>query len=134
MPHRYRLIVLGLVIAALAPFAFARIAFPDAPAPDGLVRPIGDFDRTITSGLRRRLSQARFTAIERGPDQLVVFYFELRMYPFLGPPELAYLVSRCTPLEALDPMGMGGGIVQGDPATDSELVFLRSSAQTPCVE
>jgi hypothetical protein len=132
MPHRHRLIVLGLVIAAIAPFGFVRLAFLDAPAPDRLSYPIGEFDRVVASQLKRRLSQARFTAIERGSDELVVLYFELRVYPFVGSPELAYLSSRCTPLEAIDPWGMGGGIVQGDPATDEELAYLRSDAQPPC--
>jgi hypothetical protein len=71
---------------------------------------------------------------ETGPDRLTILIFELRSYPFVLPGELAYLASRCTPLEALDPRGMGGGIVQGDPATDVELEYLRSYAQEPCPE
>jgi hypothetical protein len=45
-------------------------------------------------------------------------------------------VSRCRPLAEIDPqlMGsMGGGLVLGgDFASDPELEYLRSPAQTPC--
>lgn len=91
MSHRGQPITFGLaiVVIALAPLAFVGFAFPDAKAPDGLSGSIGEFDRVVASQVGRRLSQARFTTIEHGPDQFVVLYFELRMYPFIGPPERA---------------------------------------------
>ncbi len=132
--RRRRLFVLTLFILALAgaPLGLARAAFPDAPAPAGLARPIAEFGSALASHLDRPLTHARCLRAETGPDRLTILFFELRSYPFILPGELAFLVSRCTPLEAIDPQGMGGGIVQGDPATDEELKYLRSDAQPPC--
>ncbi len=130
------LIVLTLLILAhpAALLGLVRLALPDAPAPAGLAGPIATFGSTLASQLDRPLTHARFVRTETGPDRLTVLFFELRRYPFVLPGEQAYLVSRCTPLEELDPWGMGGGIVQGDPATDDELEYLRSDAQDPCPE
>ncbi len=134
MRHRRWLVVLTLLILAhpAALLGLVRLALPDAPAPAGLARPIAEFGSTLASQLDRPLTHARFMRAETGPDRLTILFFELRSYPFVLPGELAYLVSRCTPPEALDPWGMGGGIVQGDPATDYELEYLRSDAQPPC--
>ena len=129
------LIVLTLLILAhpAALLGLVRLALPDASAPAGLARPIAEFGSTLASQLDRPLAYARFMRAETGPDRLTVLFFELRSYPLVLPGELAYLVSRCTPLDELDPWGMGGGIVQGDPATDNELEYLRSDAQEPCL-
>jgi len=134
--HRRWLVVLTLLILAhpAALLGLVRLALPEAPAPAGLARPIAEFGSTLASQLDRPLAYAPFMRAETGPDRLTVLFFELRSYPFVLPGELAYLVSRCTPLEALDPWSMGGGIVQGDPATDDELEYLRSDAQEPCPE
>lgn len=134
MRRRRLLVVLTLLIIAhpAASLGFVRLAFPDAPPPAGLARPIAEFGSTLASQLDRPLTHARFVRAETGPDGLTILFFELHSYPFVLPSRLAYLVSRCAPLEALDPRGMGGGIVQGDPATDDELEYLRSDAQPPC--
>ena len=44
----------------------------------------------------------------------------------------AYLVSRCTPIEDLDPERMGGARGVQDFRTDAELEYLRSDAQPAC--
>lgn len=110
-----------------------RLAGPDAPAPDELARPVADFGAVLARQLDQSpLTHARFTGAEIGDDGLVILFFELRPYPYLRG-RLAYLVSRCVPLDALDPSGMGGGLLDGDPATDAELAYLRSDAQPPCL-
>lgn len=137
MMRRRRLVVLSLSVLALAaaPFELVPVALPDAPAPAGLSRPIAEFGSTLAIQLDRSVAtHARFLWTETDPDRLTILFFELRSYPFVLPGRLAYLVARCAPLEALDPRGMGGGIVEGDPATDQELAYLRSDAQDPCPE
>ena len=42
------------------------------------------------------------------------------------------LLSRCAPLESLDPWLMGGGRGVTDWRTDHGLAFLRAQADDPC--
>ena len=115
----------------LAPFAVPLTAV-QAPTPAVLTRPIGEFGSVLASQLDQPpLTVARFVGMETGPDRLIVLLFELRPYPYLGG-RLAFLVSRCVLPDRLEPWGMGGGFIDGDPATDSELAYLRSDAQPPC--
>lgn len=130
-----RRVASGLVLVAAvvaAPRFVAPIVWPDATAPAGLGRPIAEFGSVLARQLDRPLTHARFVRFESGPDSLFLLFFELRPYPYLGAPELAYLVSRCVAIEALDPWGMGGGVSEGDPAIDDELAYLRSAAQPSC--
>lgn len=125
--------LLGVLAAlAAAPFAVP-LVMPNAPAPEGVGRPMDEFGAVLALQLDQPpLTDARFVGAETGADGLVVLFFELRSYPYLGS-RLAYLVSRCKPPDELDPWGMGGGfVVDGDPATDTELAYLRSDAQGPC--
>lgn len=121
------------VLGALAALPFAvPLALPDTPAPAGLTRAVAEFGSVLARQLEQPpLTDARFIGLETGPDGFTVLYFELRPYPYLDR-RLAYLVSRCVPLDELDPQGMGGGFVDGDPATDAELAYLRSDAQPAC--
>lgn len=121
-----------VTLVAVAPPVATRILWPDAQAPAGLGRPVAEFGAVLASQLDRPLTHARFVRLESGRDSLLILFFELRRYPFLGAPELAYLVSRCVAIEALDPWGMSGGIIEGDPAFDPELDYLRSAAQPSC--
>lgn len=125
-------VAVGLVL--VTPVA-GRVAFPDAPPPTGLRVPVSEFGRVLTAQLERPPgTDARFVGSEeRGRDRLVILLFELRAYPYVGSPELSYLVSRCTPLGELDPWGMGGGAIPGgDWRDDPELQYLASDAQPPC--
>ena len=124
--------LLGVFAALMAaPFAVP-FGLPDVPAPPDLTRPIGEFGSVLARELDQPpLTDARFVGAETGPDGLVVLLFELRPYPYLGG-RLAYLAGRCVPPEELDPSGMGGGFIDGDPATDTELAYLRSDAQPAC--
>jgi len=88
--------------------------------------------QAIVHGLDRGWTRARFIGLEtRDSDKLVVLRFELYGWPNLQPMR-AYLASRCRSLAEIDPRSMGGGIVNGDFATDPELQYIRSSAQEPC--
>jgi hypothetical protein len=108
------------------------VGLPDAAAPQGLALPVDAFGTVLARALDQPpLTKARFAGIETGPDGLVVLFFELRPYPYVRS-RLAYLASRCVALGELDPTGMGGGFVDGDPAMDAELAYLRSDAQPPC--
>jgi hypothetical protein len=125
-----------MAVAALilgAPIALARLTLPDAAPPTGLGRPIREFGDAIWHLFERSpLTYARFVETETGPDALIVLYFEVRSYPYLAPEAEVYLVSRCEPIGALEPIGMGGGTVVGDRDADPELAYLRSEAQPPC--
>jgi hypothetical protein len=124
------------VLAALilgAPIAFARLTLPDAAPPTGLSRPIRVFSDAIWHQFNRSpLTYARFVEVETGPDGLIVLYFEVRSYPYLAPDAEVYLVSRCAPIGALEPIGMGGGSVEESRSSDAELAYLRSEAQPSC--
>jgi len=129
---RRRIAFLGAIGAVLlAPFAVP-LTDDRALGPVGLSHPIGDFGSVLASQLDQPpLTGARFVGMETGPDRLIVLFFELRPYPYLGG-RLAFLASRCVPPDRLDPWGMSGGFIDGDPATDSELAYLRSDAQPRC--
>jgi hypothetical protein len=121
------------VVAALgaAPFVLP-LTVPAAPAPSVLARPVGEFGDVLARQLDQPpLTDVRFVGSETGPHSLVILFFELRPYPFVGS-RLAFLASRCVPPDRLDPWGMSGGFIDGDPATDAELAYLRSDAQPPC--
>jgi hypothetical protein len=129
--RRLGVLVIAVVALVAAPLAF-RLATPDAPPPAGLHRPVAEFGTVLANQLDQPpLTHARFVGAETGDDDLVILLFELRPYPYIGG-RLAYLVSRCVAPAALDPMGMGGGFIDGDRASDVELAYLRSDAQPPC--
>jgi len=125
-----------MALAALslgAPIALARLTLPDAAPPTGLSRPIREFGDAIWHLFDRSpLTYARFVEMETGPDGLIVLYFEVRSYPYLAPEAEVYLVSRCEPVAALEPTGIGGGTVVGDRDADPELAYLRCEAQPRC--
>ncbi|MCI0347347.1 MAG: hypothetical protein L0221_18190 [Chloroflexi bacterium] len=127
-------VVVGALL--LAPIALARLTLPDAATPTGLGRPIRQYSDAIWHLFDRTpLTYARFVEMETGPNSLVVLYFEVLSYPYLAPEAEVYLVSRCAPLDALDPNAMGGGTVEGESrSSDAELTYLRSDAQPPCEE
>lgn len=124
------LLVFGIL---LAPRTLDLVTRRSEPAPAGLQLPISEFGAYLASSLDRPLSRATFTGAElRAEDQLTILYFDLDGSLSWLRPERAYLASRCTPLEELVPLGMGGGIISGDVANDVELRHLRSGAQPPC--
>lgn len=130
VPHT--IVLLGVLGALAASPGAVPLALADSPVPAGLPRAVGEFGSVLARQLEQPpLTDARFVGSEAGPDGFTVLYFELRPYPYLES-RLAYLVSRCVPLDELDPQGMGGGFVDGDPATDVELTNLRSDDQPAC--
>lgn len=91
-----------------------------------------DAKRYLTGHLDLSLTYVRLSGVElRDHDDLVILMFELRPLPYIAS-EGAYLFSRCTPLERLDPHQMGGGTGVSQFATDIELAHVRSDAQPPC--
>lgn len=132
MTLRRRLAFLGALGAVvLAPFAVS-LTDDRAAGPARLSRPIGDFGSVLAGQLDQPpLTDVRFVGSETGRDGLVILFFELRPYPFVAS-RLAFLASRCVPPDRLEPWGMSGGFIDGDPATDPELAYLRSDAQPPC--
>ena len=106
----------------------------DAPAPAAVERLLPDAKNYLAGQLDLVAAHVRFIVAElRERDDLVILKFELRPFPYLSA-EGAYLVSRCTPVEQLDAVGMGGGRGVADFATDPELEHARSGAQPPCGE
>ena len=136
MLERPRRLAVTLAVVALllaAPVGLARLTLPDATPPTGLGRPIRAFSDAIWHLFGRSpLWYTRFVAVETGPDDLVILYFEVRDYPYLTPGAEVFLVARCSPIGAIDPAGMGGGTVIGTRANDAELEYLRSDAQPEC--
>ncbi len=124
-------LILGLL--AVAPFfAVALLVPPDAAAAPAVQRLLPEAKSYLAGQLDAWPAHLRYTGAElRERDHLVILMFELRQFPFLGA-DRAYLVSRCTPVDRLNPNGMGGGRGVTDYATDPELVHLRSDAQPPC--
>jgi hypothetical protein len=122
-----------LVLLAAAPFLAVGLLVPaDAAVQPAVQRLLPEAKEYLAGQLDAVLAHLRYTGAElRDTDHLVILQFELRQYPFLTA-DRAYLFSRCTPLEELDPKGMGGGRGVTDFATDPELVFLRSDEQSPC--
>ena len=132
------LIRVGLILAASilailigGPLLAITVA-PDVDAPPDVGRILPAAKRSLAGQLDAFTSVVRYVGWEhRERDDLVILMFELRPFPFITV-DRAYLVSRCTPVEELDPDGMGGGRGVHDFRTDPELEFLRSDAQPPC--
>ena len=119
-------------IAVLAPCATVLVVPTDEPAPPEIAPKLAAAKHAIVHGLDRGWTRARYIGVEtRASDQLVVLRFEIYGWPNLAPMR-AYLSSRCRSLAEIDPRMMGGGVVEGDFATDPELEYIRSSAQAPC--
>lgn len=128
-------LVVVAVGAIVVPPTVVRTVYPEAAPPAGLSVSMSEFGRVLVRQLERPPgTDARFVGFEsRERDRLVILLFELRAYPYVLVPEVAFLASRCMDRAQLDPGGMSGGIVvDGDPATDPELEFLRSTTQPGC--
>lgn len=126
--------VVGIIaLVSLAPCATVLAVPPDVAAPAELQAILPAAKHALVHGLDRGWTRARFVGVEtRASDELVVLQFEIYGWPNLLPMR-AYLVSRCRPLaQIIDPRSMGGGVVDGDFASDPELQYLRSPAQNPC--
>ena len=123
---------IAIGLAVLAPCATVLVVPADEPAPPEIVPKLEGAKHAIVNGLDRGWTRARYIGIEtRASDQLVVLKFELYGWPNLVPLR-AYLASRCRSLGEIDPRMMSGGIVEEDFATNTELQYIRSSAQAPC--
>jgi hypothetical protein len=123
---------LAIGLAVLAPCATVFVVPADEPAAPEIAPKLEAAKHAIVDGLDRQWTRARYIGAEtRASDQLVVLKFELYGWPNLLPVR-AYLASRCRSLAELDPRMMSGGIVEGDFATNTELEYIRSSAQRPC--
>ena len=126
---------LFLVLAlapVVMPIAVLPAVAPDAPAPAAIERLLPDAKRYLSGQLDLVATHVRYAGAElRERDDLVVLQFELWSFPYLAS-EGAYLVSRCTPIEELDPFAMGGGRGGDDFRTDPELTHSRSNAQPAC--
>jgi hypothetical protein len=121
-----------LALVSLAPCATVLAVPPDAAAPTELAMKLPEAKHMLVHQLERGWTRARYVGIEtRASDNLVVLQFEIYGWPNLIPMR-AYLVSRCRALAELEPRSMGGGVVDGDFATDPELAYIRSPAQNPC--
>lgn len=120
-----------LAVAIGGPLLVMALA-PDREAPPQVERILPDAKRYLVGQLDAFTSVVRYVGWEhREEDDLVILMFELRPFPFLTL-DRAYLGSRCTPIEQLDPNGMGGGRGVDDFRTDPELQHLRSGAQPAC--
>jgi hypothetical protein len=120
-----------LLVAIGGPLLVTALA-PDADAPPAVERILPRAKRYLAGQLDAFTSVVRYIGWEhRATDDLVILMFELRPFPFITA-DGAYLVSRCTPMEDLDPDGMGGGRGVRDFQTDPELEYLRSDAQPDC--
>lgn len=120
-----------LAVATGGPLLVMALA-PDREAPPEVERILPDAKRYLVGQLDAFTSVVRYVGWEhREKDDLVILMFELRPFPFLTF-DRAYLGSRCTPIEQLDPNGMGGGRGVDDFQTDPELQNLRSGAQPAC--
>lgn len=120
-----------LLVAVGGPILVTALA-PDADAPPAVERILPRAKRYLVGQLDAYTSVVRYVGWEhRETDDLVILMFELRPFPFITV-DRAYLGSRCTPIEDLDPEGMGGGRGIDDFRTDSELEYFRSDAQPDC--
>lgn len=132
-----RLLVAGVALAVgvlLWRVAVLPAMTADAPAPAAVERLLPDAKNYLAGQLDLVAAHVRFIGAElRKRDDLVILKFELRPLPYLSA-EGAYLVSRCTPVEQLDVVGMGGGRGVADFATDPELEHARFGAQPSCGE
>jgi hypothetical protein len=119
-------------LAVLGPCATVLVVPPDEPAPPEIAATLAAAKHSLVHNLDRGWTRARYIGLEtRASDQLVVLKFEIYGWPNFVPMR-AYLTSRCRSLAEIDPRMMSGGIVDGDFATNAELEYIRSSAQTPC--
>jgi hypothetical protein len=119
-------------LAVFAPCATVLVVPADEPATPEIAPKLAAAKHAIVHGLDRGWTRARYIGVEtRASDQLVVLRFEIYGWPNLVPVR-AYLASRCRSLAEIDPRTMGGGVVEGDFATDPELEYIRSSAQAQC--
>lgn len=122
----------AVVAIAIGGPLLVTVASPDHDAPPDVARILPEVKRYLRGQLDEFTAVVRYTGWEhRRRDDLVILMFELRSFPYVSV-DRAYLVSRCTPIEELDPVGMGGGRGVGDFRTDSELAYLRSDAQPAC--
>lgn len=124
----------GAVAGILLIFASVtvRSLLPDASAAAAVQRILPEAKRSVTNQLDLPAAHVRYTGAEvRRGDDLVILYFELRPFPYVAA-EAAYLVSRCTPIDEVEPDRMGGGRGVTDFATDPELVSIRSEDQPAC--
>jgi hypothetical protein len=120
-----------LLIGVLAPMAVS-VMVPDREAPAAVERLLPEAKRWLSSQLDLGVSAIRYVGVEtRDSDDLVILMFELRPFPYITV-DGAYLASRCVPLEDLDLMGMSGGRGVTDFASDPEIEYLRSGAQSAC--
>jgi hypothetical protein len=124
-----------VAISLVVPFGILPVLAPDETAPTAISRLLPEAKRSLAAGLDlplAPLAYVRYVGLEtRERDDLVILRFELRSFPYLSS-EGAYLVSRCTAIENLDPTEMDGGGGVSDFETDPELEYARSDAQTPC--
>ena len=129
-------LVLAVVLLAVAvwvggPMVVMTLA-PDRDAPPEVDRILPEAKRYLAGQLDAFTSVVRYVGWEyRERDHLVILMFEMRAFPFVAV-DRAYLESRCTPIEELDPVGMGGGRGVEDFATDPEISHLRSDSQPSC--
>lgn len=108
------------------------VAVPDLEAPPEVERILPQAERYLAGQLDEFTAVVRYIGWEhRDRDDLVILMFELRPFPYVAA-DRAYLVSRCTPIEDLDPERMGGARGVQDFRTDAELEYLRSDAQPAC--
>ena len=107
----------------------AEPSFRASPTDVARVLPAAKEQLNATRGFRWPAGYYRFLSAEsRTSDNLVVLHFEYRTYPFTTPTP-AYLASRCTPMEQIDPKEMGFGWGSD---SESELQYLRSATQDSC--
>jgi hypothetical protein len=125
--------VLAVVVAlAVGRFALLPLIAPDAAASADIEHLLPEAKKQLAGELDQPFAYLRYLGAEtRNADELLILQFELRPVPYFNG-EGAYLISRCTPLDEIDPQSMGGGRGVEDFATDSELAYLRSSAQPRC--
>ena len=128
----FALAAAAIGIVVLAPCATVLVVPADEPVAPEIAPKLAAAKHAIVHGLDRGWTRARYIGLEaRASDQLVVLRFELYGWPNIAPMR-AYLASRCRSLAEIDPTMMSGGIVEGDFATNTELEYIRSSAQAPC--
>jgi len=123
--------LLAVALLLLTPSFLVLVVLPDAAAPTEVTRvlPAAKEQLNGTRGFRWPAGYYRFLSAERRTsDNLLVLHFEYRTYPFTTPTP-AYLASRCTPMEQIDPQEMGFG---WGPDSESELQYLRSATQDSC--
>jgi hypothetical protein len=118
-------------VAVIGPAMVNTIA-PDQGAPAHVERLVDGAKQHLARQLDLVATQVRYVGWEhRDRDQLLILMFELRALGIFTV-DHAYVVSRCVPIDEIDPAAMGGGRGVTDFATDPELESLRSDAQPAC--